>query len=328
MDIPAPNRSLSLGKVPAAGLAVFLLALVVRLLGIASRPIWYDEAFAVLFSEKGLKAMLAGTLTVDPGGAAADIHPLAYYTLLWGWMRVFGESLVSVRMLSILIGVGIVVLAYFLLRSMFPDKRLALVGSLGVALAPFLVHYNQEIRMYALLALSLTAATWAFWEGLHSSNLHWWVLFALFAALAQYTQNLAAFFLVPLALTSVFLRRWDKVKLTVLAGLGAVVLYLPWLIQLPAQLIKIQTSYWVDRPTLGAIFTTLLAFVTNLPVDPRLAPLGAVDLHFGFFLCRISDLSGPPPKTAGCQARALAGLSCLDSACPRFHFFPMEAGIY
>jgi len=33
--------------------AVLVLAFSVRVLGIASRPIWYDEAFAILFSEKG-----------------------------------------------------------------------------------------------------------------------------------------------------------------------------------------------------------------------------------------------------------------------------------
>jgi hypothetical protein len=176
-------------------------------------------------------------------------------------------------MLSILLGVGIVILAYILMRSMFPDGRLAVVAALGIALAPFMVHYSQEVRMYVLLALSLTGATCAFWLGLHSPRVRWWVLFAFCAALAQYSQNLAAFYLVPLALTPVFMRRWDKIKMTILAGMGAVVLYLPWLIQLPAQLIKIQNSYWVDRPTLGAIFSTLLAFVTNLPVDTRWLPL-------------------------------------------------------
>ncbi len=165
MDTPFRRRWFSFGNTTAASIAVFLPALLIRLLGIVSRPIWYDEAFAILFSEKGLKAMLAGTLTVGPGGAAADIHPLAYYTLLWGWMKVFGESLVSVRMLSILLGVGTVVLAYYLLRTMFPAGRLALVGALGVALAPFLVHFSQEVRMYALLALSLTAATFASGRG-------------------------------------------------------------------------------------------------------------------------------------------------------------------
>jgi mannosyltransferase len=252
-----------------ACLGVFLLALVVRLLGIASRSIWYDEAFAILFSAKGPAAMLRGTLTPDVSGAAADIHPLAYYTLLWGWMKVFGESLVSVRLLSILFGLGTLILAYLLLRSMFAKPQLALLGALGLALSPFQVHYSQEIRMYSLLALALTGATLALWQGLHSTQWRWWLLFSFCAALAQYTQNLAAFYLVPLALTPVFLRRWEKVKATVLAGIGALVLYLPWLLQLPAQFAKIEKSYWVERPTLRNIFTTLLSYVTNLPISER-----------------------------------------------------------
>jgi mannosyltransferase len=301
VDTPFRRRWFSFGNATAASIAVFLPALLVRLLGIVSRPIWYDEAFAILFSEKGLKAMLAGTLTVGPGGAAADIHPLAYYTLLWGWMKVFGESLVSVRMLSILLGVGTVVLAYYLLHALFPAGRLALVGALGVALAPFLVHFSQEVRMYALLALSLTAATFALWQGMHSSRVGWWVLFAFCAALAQYTQNLAAFYLVPLALTPAIIRRWDKVKMTFLAGMGALVLYLPWLVQLPAQWIKIQGSYWVDRPTLGAVFTTLLAFVTNLPVDARWLPLALVVSLLIFILASYQTILALRRKLPGAR---------------------------
>ena len=266
LEIRSQNPELS---ERTAGLGVFLLALVVRLLGIASRPIWYDEAFAILFSAKGPAAMLRGTLTPDPSGAAADIHPLAYYTLLWGWMKVFGESLVSVRLLSILFGLGTLILAYLLLRSMFANPQLALLGALGLALSPFQVHYSQEIRMYSLLALALTGATLALWQGLHSAQWRWWLLFSFCAALAQYTQNLAAFYLVPLALTPVLLRRWEKVKATLLAGIGALLLYLPWLLQLPAQFAKIEKSYWVERPTLRNIFTTLLSYVTNLPIAER-----------------------------------------------------------
>ena len=252
---------------------LLLLALVIRLLGIATRPIWYDEAFAVLFSETGPAAMLAGTHSPNNHGMAADIHPLAYYTLLYAWMRVFGESLASVRILSILLGVGTVLLAYLLMRAMFAESRLAFLGALGVALSPFQVHYSQEIRMYALLSLALTGATYAYWKGLHTKRRLWWALFALCAALAQYTQNLAAFYLIPLALTSFFLRRWDKVKMTILAGAGAIVLYLPWLLQVPAQFAKIQSAYWVERPSILSLFTTLLSYVTNLPVDERWLPL-------------------------------------------------------
>lgn len=249
------------------------LALTARLLGIRTRPIWYDEAFAILFSGKGPAAMLAGTLAPDAAGAAADIHPLGYYTLLWGWMKIFGEGLVSVRLLSVLLGTAVVILAYFLLKAVFGDLRLARLGALGAALSPFLVHYSQEIRMYSLLALSLTGATCALWQGLQSGRRRWWVLFAFCAALAQYSHNLAAFHLIPLALTPVLLRRWDKARMAFLAGLGALLLYLPWLLQLPQQLAKIRNAYWVEAPGPERIFTTLLSYVTNLPVEGVWLPL-------------------------------------------------------
>src|SRR5512138_19629 len=93
--------------------AILFLGLCVRLLGILSRPIWYDEAFAILFSEKGLRAMLYGTLT-PTGAGSADIHPLGYYSILWLWMKVFGESLVATRALSILAGLISVYLVYII----------------------------------------------------------------------------------------------------------------------------------------------------------------------------------------------------------------------
>ncbi|MCJ7811132.1 MAG: hypothetical protein MUP62_02910, partial [Dehalococcoidia bacterium] len=73
---------------PVRGVAMFLrsrpwvgilfLGLAARLPGLQSRPLWYDEAFAVLFSSKGPAAMLRGTLAVE-GGVAADVHPILYY---------------------------------------------------------------------------------------------------------------------------------------------------------------------------------------------------------------------------------------------------------
>ena len=65
---------------------ILLLAFGLRLINLGGRTLWYDEAFAVLFSATGLPAMLYGTLTPVAGGAA-DIHPLLYYTTLEGWMR-------------------------------------------------------------------------------------------------------------------------------------------------------------------------------------------------------------------------------------------------
>ncbi|HUI90238.1 MAG TPA: glycosyltransferase family 39 protein [Anaerolineales bacterium] len=252
-------------------LFIFVLALSVRLLGIASRPIWYDEAFSILFSAKGLSSMLYGTLAAT-GSGTADIHPIGYYTLLWLWMRVFGQSLIAARILSILAGMGVVCLVYLIGRELFGETT-AQVAMLFSALAPFQIHYAQEIRMYSFMAMWLLLATYAYVRGSRAGKLRWWILFAVACALAQYMQNLSAFYLVSLAVTPVLQRDWKSLKAVVLSGLAAVVLYLPWLIELPSQFAKVEQSYWVARPDAYRLITLLLVFITNLPLPNDWLPI-------------------------------------------------------
>src|ERR1044071_9403088 len=177
-------------------LLILLLALGLRLIALGSRTLWYDEAFAVLFSEKGLNAMLYGTLT-PAGGAAADVHPLLYYTTLGDWMAIFGQSPVAVRMYSVLLGVATVGMLYVLTNELF-GERTALTAALIAAVAPFEVQYSQETRMYALLGLLLVSVTWCFVRGWRTNKIGYWIAFGVLASLAMYTQQLAAFYLAAL----------------------------------------------------------------------------------------------------------------------------------
>jgi uncharacterized membrane protein len=248
---------------------VLAVALFVRLLGIASRPIWYDEAFSILFSEKGLRAMIYGTLA-PTGMGSADIHPLGYYTLLWLWMKMFGESLVAVRVFSIIPGIISVYLIYRIGLEFLSDTRTAFLGALFAALAPFQIHYSQEIRMYSLMAMWVLLATYAYQRASKTNGWIWWVVFSFSAACAQYTHHLAAFFLVALALLPILQRDWKTFYRLVAAGIGALILYAPWAIQLPAQFAKVQNAYWVTKPDISNLFTLIIVYITNTPLPNRL----------------------------------------------------------
>jgi mannosyltransferase len=247
---------------------ILLFALGVRMIGIISRPIWYDEAFAILFSEKGLSAMLYGTLA-PTGAGSADIHPLGYYTILWSWMKVFGESLVATRLLSVFAGLGSVYLVYLVALEAVADSKTAHLSMLFATLAPFQVHYSQEIRMYSFLAMWLLLATYAYQRGAKTRSWRWWVLFSISAALAQYTHNLAAFYLVALALLPILQKDWKTLFALTVAGAGALILYLPWALQLPAQFSKIQSAYWVARPDISKLLTLILVYLTNTPLPAQ-----------------------------------------------------------
>jgi 4-amino-4-deoxy-L-arabinose transferase-like glycosyltransferase len=244
--------------------STLVLALFTRLLGISSRPIWYDEAFSILFSEKGIAAMLKGTLA-PTGSGTADIHPLTYYSILMEWMRGFGESIIAARLLSILFGLGVVALVYIIANELF-NTRTALISGAIAAFAPFQIFYSQEIRMYSLLALFLLLATYTYWRASRSGHWLWWMGFSIFAAGSQYTHNLAAFYLIALALWPLITKDWRPLKSVTLAGIFSVLLYLPWLVYLPAQFAKVNQAYWIDKPGFYRLFTLLLYFITNLPL--------------------------------------------------------------
>jgi mannosyltransferase len=251
--------------------AILILALLVRLLGVATRPIWYDEAFSILFAEKGIHVMLSGTLTAASGNAAEE-HPLGYYTLLWLWMKTFGESLVAARLLSILAGLISVYLVYLIALEFLAETKTAQLSMLFAALSPFLIHYSQEIRMYSFLAMWLLLATYSYQRGSKTGHWTWWAVFSISAALAQYTHNLAAFYLVSLAVLPVLQMDWKTLRAVALAGIGSLIIYSPWLVQLPAQFSKIQNAYWIERPDVSELLTLLMIYTTNTPLPAQWVP--------------------------------------------------------
>jgi len=163
---------------------------------------------------------------------------------------------------------------YLIACNLFNVKT-AIIAAILVSILPFQVHFAQEIRMYSLLSLWLLIATFSFLRG-RTGNWKWWILFGISSALAQYTHHLAIIYLFPLALTLLIQKDIKTLKSVTLASVFAVVLYLPWLIYLPAQFSKVNTAYWVERPSVEKIFTLLLFYLPHLPLPNKLLLPGLI----------------------------------------------------
>jgi len=147
---------------------------------------------------------------------------------------------------------------YLLTRELF-DERTGLVAAFIAAIAPFHVQYSQEARMYALLGLLLVAATWCFVRGWRTCQARYWIGFGVLAGLSMYAQQLAAFYLIALGLIPFIARRKDQIMRVFLSAGLAILIYLPWLVNLPSQFGKIG-NYWIKRPTLAQPFLTLWSY--------------------------------------------------------------------
>jgi uncharacterized membrane protein len=264
--------------------------MLLRFVGIGDRPLWYDEAFSILLSRQALPQIISGT--------AADTMPPLFYLLLHLWMK-SGSGIGYLRLLSVLLGGGVLVLAYFWGRQL-GGARVGLWMLTLAAVSPFLIYHAQELRMYSLLALTtlgyiILVHRWCRnalgrepWNGLG---------IALLGGLALYSHNLAGFTLLVPNLILLIRGRWRTMLRLALPQLGALLLFSPWLRFVPGQIDKIQGAFWTPEPGVLEVVQVLIAMHTNLPVPDALLPLALFGslttltlLVYG--LVRIGGISG------------------------------------
>ncbi len=247
---------------------VLPLSIVLRIPRLDTRPIWYDDAFSIFLSRGSLKEIIAGT--------AADTMPPLYYFLLKGWMSLCNQVW-FLRTLSIVFSLGIIVLVYLGASKWF-NQRAGLWAALFTAVSPLQIYHAQEIRMYALLTFALLAYILFFirlWNERVEDRVSWvdWIGLVLCGTLSVYSHNLAIFSIVVPNIFLVFKREWRFLGKLVLAQVGIGILWLPWLVFVPLQVVKIQTAFWTPQPGLREILQTIIAFHTNLPLPDWFLPI-------------------------------------------------------
>jgi 4-amino-4-deoxy-L-arabinose transferase-like glycosyltransferase len=129
---------------------LFALAVLLRLVDLTSLPRW-DEMWTLLSARGWLRD---GVPRIGEGA----YERAELYTILMAWLlKLFGDSLVVVRLSSILFG-SLLVVAVFVWTDAVAGRAAAWVTGLFVALDPLSIEMSVYARFYALQAL-------AFWLG-------------------------------------------------------------------------------------------------------------------------------------------------------------------
>ncbi|MBI3741773.1 MAG: glycosyltransferase family 39 protein [Chloroflexi bacterium] len=239
--------------------ALIFLAFVLRMFHVPDLLMWGDEGFSVYSANRDLYAITFEGKDVDP-------HPPLYYYLFHFYLPLAGFSELAIRFFSVFFGTATVALTYALATRLF-DARVGARAALIAALAPFAVHYSQEVRMYALVIFLGALATYLFARLLEKETRARWVGFFSAMLLTQYTLYQAAFlfvaqgiFLLPFLKTRFrFILRW-------FASASAVVaLFFPWLVTHSASAITDVKDVAGDTTplTLPAFFARGFAAITS-----------------------------------------------------------------
>ncbi len=124
-------------------LAILIFGLVLRMISL-NQSLWLDEATTSLVSNMSLSDIFTKFL---PG----DFHPPLYYLLMKICVLFFGGSEISLRIPSVIFGLGTIFLVYKIASHYFDDLT-GKVAAFLTATSGLLIYYSQEARMYSLAA--------------------------------------------------------------------------------------------------------------------------------------------------------------------------------
>jgi len=237
----ALNR-LALPALLIAGLAIRLIRL--------DAALWYDEAFSALLAQRPLESLVRGAL--------GDVHPPAYYLLLWGLGGILESSESILRAPSVMAGVILIGVVYRLGRALQLSRPAVWLAAGLVTFAPFQVYYSQEVRFYALQMLAVAMAALGLVER------RWWLL-ACGSLAALYLHNISAFFVAALFVAGLLTRQYKPLAWSTAAvAIG----YIPGALITLYQAQAVNSGYWILPLTFGRVLDTFNDMIFYMPRNP------------------------------------------------------------
>ncbi|GAA2804586.1 hypothetical protein GCM10010441_31720 [Kitasatospora paracochleata] len=159
------------------GLVAAAVMLLVGLYRIGTPELWRDEVSSWSAGGRSLGELFGMLGNVDASNGA-------YYVVLHGWMAVFGDSPVALRLLSAVAMAGAALFSALTAQHVFRSRVAGLAAGLLPATVPIVSRYAQEARAYALVTCAIAAGVWCLVRVLERPSKGRWAAFAVCTAVA------------------------------------------------------------------------------------------------------------------------------------------------
>ena len=137
-----------------------------------TRPVlWRDELSSWSFASRPVPELVSSV-------HHSDASALGYYLLLHYWMAVSGQSVLAMRVPSVLAMAGAAACVTLVGRRL-AGQRAGLIAGLLFALVPSVSRFGQEVRFYALEVLLATLATLLLQRAMERPSVPRWAGYAL-----------------------------------------------------------------------------------------------------------------------------------------------------
>jgi len=290
-------------------------------------PLWWDELVSieaayghVLATESLPRDTLIDVAPNDLAPASAapitkiwtslehEANPPLYYVLLRAWMMCFGHGDLSVRALSLVLGLATIVLTYATARQRLGSTPSLFVAVL-MAVSVTAIYYAQEVRAYAMLmaltALAmLLAERWAVHGRTAAGRVGLTITLALLPLTHYYGIAPAAAVVLYVVIA---LRGRDRLWAIVVAGIAAMIFSIawgPWLLKLQ---IDPRRHAWLQSSADDAAAQTVL----RIAAAPARLLINVPPAFVGWFAWSILLLAAPLLLWRRSPALRLPGLILL-----------------
>lgn len=250
-------RNLSLNTSYALVAILLIVAGLRRMYHIDHVGLWSDELWGVFACSQGSwRAMIQDLIHNDS-------HPPGYQTLLYWWMKVFGEADIALRIPSVIAGVAAVAFTYLL-----GERHCSVIA--GVIAATLVtgsfqaIYYSQEARAYSFLIFFSPLMAMSFIDLFVSktpSKYSLPVFWSVSTALMYF--HYVGFVLVGAAfLLAIFFWLYDKrekghLQIVFKAFAPCLLLYLPWLPVMYQHMVHSPESWSTPVPDLSVLWQTV-----------------------------------------------------------------------
>jgi len=178
---------------------IFIAGLFLRTYNLSMKSFWTDELLSIWHSKEIVD--LIKLFSPLQGNA----HPPLFFLLLKLWSY-GGNDESYLRLLPVIFGILAIPSTYILSRQFFA-KNVSILSSFFIAISPYLILYDRELRMYSLLTLLTVISSYFFFRAVENNKGRYWIGYALFTVLNTYTHYHA--FLV-IMFQGVYILLWFK----------------------------------------------------------------------------------------------------------------------
>ena len=235
-------------------IVVLVLGIFFRFVNIDSKVFWHDEVHTALsisgYDISQTKAQIFTGQVIDRATiqkyqkinsdksivktitSLEPFHPPLYYILARIWAEIFGSSVTSLRVTSIIISLLVLPLAYWFCWQLFDSNLIAWLAVSFLAVSPFQVLYAQEAREYTLWLAMVLLANITFLVAIRRNNISRWIIYTLTLTASYYTSIFAIPVAVSQGVYTLIKNKFKPNQITInhfVAGLVSMILFFPWL---------------------------------------------------------------------------------------------------